>query len=103
MNNNVYNQLKKYSNNNKIIISDPNNYLTNSELTYLNKDLKILITPIKNKEYDFLIKKVIINNNLAFVGMWNRDHVTALCFYPFTSEFTPNKWIIEEITTKSIK
>ncbi len=103
MNDHVYHKLKKYSNNNKIIITDPNKYLVNKELTYHNKDLEILIYPEKSESFDFLIKKVIINDNLAFVAMWNKDSVTALCFYPFLSEFTPDKWIIEEITTRSIK
>lgn len=103
MDKNVYYKLKPYSKNNKILIIDPNNYLVNKESTYNNKDLKILIAPEKKDGYNFLVKKVIINDNLAFVVMWNQDSVTALCFYPFLSEFTPNKWIIEEITTRSIK
>ncbi|KQM52311.1 hypothetical protein [Chryseobacterium sp. Leaf201] len=103
LNDYVYHKLKKYSNNNKIVIADPNKYLTNEKLIYNSKDLEILLYPEKNKSYDFLIKKVIINNNLAFVAMWNKDSVTALCFYPFLSEFTPNQWIVEEITTRSIK
>ena len=103
MNNNVYYKLKKYSTNNKILIIDPNKYLTDKEVIYNNKDLEILIVPEKKEGFDFLIKKVVINENLAFVGMWNKDSVTALCFYPFLSEFTPNKWIIDEITIRSIK
>ncbi|MDQ0593708.1 hypothetical protein QFZ37_002077 [Chryseobacterium ginsenosidimutans] len=103
MDNNVYYQLKKYSNNNTILIVDPNNFLTRKELTYNNKELKILVVPEKKEGFDFLIKKIIINENLAFVAMWNKDSVTALCFYPFLSEFTPGKWVFEEITTRSIK
>ncbi|WP_449397460.1 hypothetical protein [Chryseobacterium wanjuense] len=103
MDKNVYYKLKKYSSNNTILIVDPNNFLTRKELTYNNKDLKILVVPEKKEGFDFLIKKIIINENLAFVAMWNKDSVTALCFYPFLSEFTPDKWIFEEITTRSIK
>ncbi|WP_415326316.1 hypothetical protein [Chryseobacterium sp. MMS23-Vi53] len=100
---NVYHKLKQYSAKNKILIVDPNKYLTNKELTYNNKDLEIQILPEMKAGFIFLIKKVIINDNLAFVGMWKNDSVTALCFYPVLSEFTPNKWIVEEITTRSIK
>ena len=103
MNSNVYFKLKNFSKDNKILIVDPNQYLTNKKLIFNNKDLKIFVIPEKSEDYDFLIKKTIINTNLAFVGMWNRDSVTALCFYPFLSEFTPDKWIVEEITTRSIK
>lgn len=102
-NNNVYYKLKKYSTNNKILIIDPDKHLTDKEVIYNNKDLEVLIVPERKKSFDFLIKKVVINENLAFVSMWNKDSVTALCFYPFLSEFTPDKWIVDEITTRSIK
>ncbi|WP_336690897.1 MULTISPECIES: hypothetical protein [unclassified Chryseobacterium] len=102
-NNNVYYKLKKYSTNNKILIIDPDKYLTDKEVIYNNKDLEVLIVPERKKSFHFLIKKVVINENLAFVSMWNKDSVTALCFYPFLSEFTPDEWIVDEITTRSIK
>lgn len=103
MNSNVYYKLKKYSTENKIIIADPDKQLVNQDIIYNNKELKIYIISKKNKGFDFLIKKVIINESLAFIVMWNKDSVTALCLYPFLSEFTPNKWLVEEITTRSIK
>lgn len=103
MNSNVSRQFKKYANNDTIIIIDPDKHLTDKDLTYISNDLKILIYTERRNHFDFIIKKVIIDPNLAFVVMWNKDSVTALCFYPFLSEFTANKWIIEEITTRSIK
>jgi len=103
LNNKVGLVLKKYSNDNKIIILDTQKLLTENKLIFDNKDLKITILPEKKENYDFLLKKVIINENLAFVVIWNKDNITALSFYPFLSEFTHDKWIVEEITTRNIK
>ncbi|ANF49252.1 hypothetical protein A0O34_01170 [Chryseobacterium glaciei] len=102
-NQNVYRILKKYVQDDKVNIIDPDHNITNEFLIFKNNDLTININTQRKSEYDFFIKKVIINKNLAFIVLWYKDTTTALCFYPIKSERTPNKWIIEEITTRSIK
>lgn len=102
-NQNVYRILKNYSQDNSINIIDPEHRLTNQFLTFRNNDLAVNISAERKDEYDFYIKKVIIDEKLAFVVLWHRDTTTALCFYPIKSEYTLGKWLVEEITTKSIK
>jgi len=103
MNRNVFYALKKYADNDSISILDVDKKITTEFLTFNNNGLKISIIPKKEENYDFVLKKVIINENLAFVVLWYKDSTTALCFYPFKSEYTPNSWNVEEITTRSIK
>ncbi|WP_131707618.1 hypothetical protein [Chryseobacterium angstadtii] len=103
MNQNVYRALKKYARNNTIQIIDPDHNIINEFTTFNNNNLNININIEKQDDYDFYVKKAIINKHLAFVVLWYKDSTTALCFYPIKSEYTPNKWIVEEITTKSIK
>ncbi|WP_099767190.1 hypothetical protein [Chryseobacterium sp. 52] len=103
MNQNVYRILQKYAENNKINIIDSDHNLTNKFLMFKNNDLTININAERKSEYDFFVKKVIIDKNLAFIVLWYKDTTTALCFYPIKSQYTPDRWMIEEITTRSIK
>ncbi|MFN1217159.1 hypothetical protein ACKW6Q_09255 [Chryseobacterium kwangjuense] len=103
MNKNVCREFKKYIKGNTINIIDPDHYITSESQVFKNADFSINISSKRKNEYDFYIKKAIINENLAFLVLWYKDHTTALCFYPVKSEYTPDLWIIEEITTRSIK
>ncbi|MCT2560745.1 hypothetical protein [Chryseobacterium herbae] len=102
-NKNVYRILKKYAQNNQINITDSDQKLTNEFLMFKNNDLTINISNERKSGNDFAVKKVIIDKNLAFIVLWYKDTTTAICFYPIKSQYTPDLWIIEEITTRSIK
>lgn len=103
INQNVYKTLQKYAQNNTVNIIDPDHNITDKSLLFNNNDLTINISSERNNEYDFYVKKVIVDENLAFIVLWYKDTTTALCFYPIKSKHNPSQWIIEEITTRSIK
>lgn len=59
--------MKKYTENNTFNIIDRDHNITNESLMFKNSDLTINITSERYGNYDFYIKKVIINEDLAFM------------------------------------